>query len=66
MGNFVILSGIFYIFRSERLSASIKLTLHKTLIRRSVTVAERYKVRTVFARSEAGIVGSNLTQGTDV
>jgi hypothetical protein len=31
-----------------------------------VTVAERSKTCTVFTRSEAGIVGSNLTQGTDV
>jgi hypothetical protein len=31
-----------------------------------VTVAERSKHGTVFARSEAGIVGSNLTQGMDV
>jgi hypothetical protein len=31
-----------------------------------VTVAERSKACTVFARSEAGIVGSNLTQGMDV
>jgi hypothetical protein len=32
----------------------------------SVTVAERSKACTVFARSEAGTVGSNLTQGMDV
>jgi hypothetical protein len=31
-----------------------------------VTVAERPKASTVFARSEAGIVGSILTQGMDV
>jgi hypothetical protein len=31
-----------------------------------VTVAERFKARTVFARSEAGVMGSNLTQGMDV
>jgi hypothetical protein len=31
-----------------------------------VTVAERSKACIVFARSEAGIVGSNLTQGMDV
>jgi hypothetical protein len=31
-----------------------------------VTVVERSKVCTVFARSEAGIVGSNPTQGMDV
>jgi hypothetical protein len=31
-----------------------------------VTVAERSKAYTVFARSEAGIVGSNSTQGMDV
>jgi hypothetical protein len=31
-----------------------------------ITVAARYKARTVLARSNAGIVGSNLTQGMDV
>jgi hypothetical protein len=31
-----------------------------------VTVAERSKACTVFARSEPGIVGSNSTQGMDV
>jgi hypothetical protein len=31
-----------------------------------VTVAERSKACTVFARSEAGIMGSNPTQGMDV
>jgi hypothetical protein len=31
-----------------------------------VTVAERSRACTVFARSEAGIVGSNPTQGMDV
>jgi hypothetical protein len=31
-----------------------------------VTVAERSKACTVFARSEAGIVGSNPKQGLDV
>jgi hypothetical protein len=31
-----------------------------------VTVTERSKACTVFARSEAGIVGSNPTQGIDV
>jgi hypothetical protein len=31
-----------------------------------VTVAQRSKVCTVFARSDAGIVGSNPTQGMDV
>jgi hypothetical protein len=31
-----------------------------------VTVDERSKACTVFARSEAGIVGSNPTQGMDV
>jgi hypothetical protein len=33
---------------------------------RPVTVAERPKACTVFARSEARIVGSNRTQGMDV
>jgi hypothetical protein len=32
----------------------------------TVTVAERSKVCIVFARSEAGIVGSNPTQSMDV
>jgi hypothetical protein len=31
-----------------------------------VTVAERSKACTVFARSEAGTVGSNTTEGMDV
>jgi hypothetical protein len=31
-----------------------------------VTLAERPKTCTVFARSEAGIVGSSPTQGMDV
>jgi hypothetical protein len=31
-----------------------------------ITVAERSKSCTAFARSEAGIVGSNPTQGMDV
>jgi hypothetical protein len=31
-----------------------------------VTVAEWCKAWTVFARSEAGIVGSNPTHGTDI
>jgi hypothetical protein len=33
---------------------------------RQITVAERSKACTVFARSEAGNVGSNPTQGMDV
>jgi hypothetical protein len=38
------------------------------LLGRPVTVAERFRActRTVFAHSEAGIVGSNPTQGKDV
>jgi hypothetical protein len=31
-----------------------------------ITVASRYKARTVFARSTAEIVGSNSTQGMDI
>jgi hypothetical protein len=31
-----------------------------------ITVAERSKACTLFARSDAGIVGSNSTQGMDV
>jgi hypothetical protein len=31
-----------------------------------ITVAARSRARTVFARSNAGIVGSNPTQGIDV
>jgi hypothetical protein len=33
---------------------------------RPVTVAERSKAWTLFARSESGIVGSNPSQGMDV
>jgi hypothetical protein len=33
---------------------------------RPVTVAERSKEHTVFARTETGIMGSNPTQGMDV
>jgi hypothetical protein len=40
--------------------------LSKLLKGEPVTVADRYKSRTVFARSEAGIVGSNPTQSMDV
>jgi hypothetical protein len=36
------------------------------IIFKPVTVAERSKACTVFARSEAGIVCSYLTQGMDV
>jgi hypothetical protein len=32
----------------------------------SITVAARSKARTVFARLNAGIVGSNYTRGKDV
>jgi hypothetical protein len=39
----------------------LPLTLHEP-----VTVAEGSKTCNVFARSEAGIVGSNPTQGMDV
>jgi hypothetical protein len=35
-------------------------------MRKPVTVAQRSKACTVFARSEAGIVGSNPTQDMDV
>jgi hypothetical protein len=37
-----------------------------TIIVWPITVAERSKACTVFARSEAGIVGSNPIQGMDV
>jgi hypothetical protein len=36
------------------------------VIRKTVTVAELSKACTVFARSKAGIMGSNPTQGMDV
>jgi hypothetical protein len=36
------------------------------MYRAGVTVAERSKACTIFARSEAGILGSNPTQGMDV
>jgi hypothetical protein len=40
--------------------------LINTKIYKPVTVDERSKVCTVFARSEAGILGSNPTQSMDV
>jgi hypothetical protein len=36
------------------------------ILTKPVMIAERSKAYTVFARSEAGIVGSNPTQGMDV
>jgi hypothetical protein len=36
------------------------------IVRQPVTVAERSKACTIFARSEAGVVGSNSTQGMDI
>jgi hypothetical protein len=50
-----------YVFRrgAESVKPRDKFTL-------PVTVAERSKAWTVFARSEAGIVDSNPTQGIDV
>jgi hypothetical protein len=43
----------------------MKITEHYTR-KMPVTVVARSTAWTVFARSKAGIVGSNLTQGTDV
>jgi hypothetical protein len=42
------------------------LELHLLHMSSPVTVAERSEACTVFAHSEAGIVDSNPTQGTDV
>jgi hypothetical protein len=42
------------------------LDLYILIIVRPITVAERSKACTVFARSEAWILGSNPTQGMDV
>jgi hypothetical protein len=42
------------------------LNIHIILRNGPVTVAERSEACTVFARSEAGIVDSNPTQGMDV
>jgi hypothetical protein len=50
----------------------LQLQLYKLILIRNkhtilpVTVAEGSKACTVFARSEAGILGSNSTQGMDV
>jgi hypothetical protein len=41
-------------------------TAHAVIGTVPVTVAERSKACTVFSHSEAGIVGSNSIQGTDV
>jgi hypothetical protein len=52
------------IVNDARISLERILIDNKTPV--SVTVAERSKAWTVFARSEAGIMGSNPTQGMDV
>jgi hypothetical protein len=41
-------------------------TIDTQIYRQPITVAVRSKAGTVFARSNAGIVGSNPTQGMDV
>jgi hypothetical protein len=52
---------------SRRVSTStLELNCGATYVAPPVTVVERSKACTVFARSEAGIVGSNPTQGMDV
>jgi hypothetical protein len=56
----------FYTPSSDPLETVHKLIKYMHLFLGPVTVAERSKAWTVFARSEAGIVGSNLTQGMDV
>jgi hypothetical protein len=50
---------VFLLLPTESNKVKVKLSM-------PVTVAERSKACTVFARSEAGIVGSNHTQGMDV
>jgi hypothetical protein len=40
--------------------------LYETMTPMQITVAVRFKAWTVFARSNTGILGSNLTQGMDV
>jgi hypothetical protein len=47
---------------TRQLRSTVSLSQYLT----PVAVAERSKACTVFARSEAGIVGSNPTKGTDV
>jgi hypothetical protein len=58
---------------SSDMSLNFYQTLHRHITEKSkvtgkmpVTVAEPSKACTAFARSEAGIVGSNSTQGMDV
>jgi hypothetical protein len=48
------------------LSSDISLKILRIDYIMPVTVAERSKACIVFARSEAGIMGSNPTQGVDV
>jgi hypothetical protein len=47
------------------MSTGLKICYGMVLLR-PVTVAEQSKKYTAFARSEAGMVGSNPTQGMDV
>jgi hypothetical protein len=46
--------------------SGVRLTIHVTVCIEPVTVGELSKACIVFARSEAGIVGSNPTQGMGV
>jgi hypothetical protein len=43
----------------------VRYILQRCQYLKPVTVAARYKGRTVFARSNTGTVGSNLTRGMD-
>jgi hypothetical protein len=52
-----------YVLQSQ---PHILLNLSVLITYKPVTVAERSRACTVFARLEAGIVGSNHTQGMDV
>jgi hypothetical protein len=60
---FLLLTQLFYICEM-RWGTDDKLLVGKHV--EPVTVAERSKACTVFARSKAGIVDSNPTQGMDV
>jgi hypothetical protein len=67
LSEFSITWTTFSLINSDNRHSAVLPEFHKNSAeKRPVTVAERSKACIVFARSEAGIVGSNPTQGMDV
>jgi hypothetical protein len=62
----ILISTAFAEKNMRHLQHTIPLLLYCVIELMPMTVAEWSKARTVFARLDAGIVGSNPTQGMDV